>query len=500
MKKPISVLFASVILLTGCGNNSGSGSVSENAAVPENRTETAPDAAKDDIVLTMACVYEVWEPVREQIDKFNAEDNGIIIEIKNYTEDLEGLGCDEEGVFIGYNNDELKMLDLQVMQDLINKDDIDIIGPFSFGNGAKYEFFKQNGGCADLYGFMENDAEVNSGTLNEHILSLNECDGSLYSLPTHYAAWTMAGKTEYVGTERNWTIDEFIDCWNAMPEGASVNGSNIAEDIYYDVLRHNNASFVDYDDYEVDFDSEDFRRMLEFCGTFPSNMGDKYESDGINERLVQVIPITNYKSAAVSEMNYVSHRTEKYRLRDGSHTLVGFPTSDRRGAYLFSPYYELSICANISDERQQAAWQFIRELYTEEFQTETFATRRESYNPQTGDTYVDYLLLEGFPINNAARKNIAAAFVNGEYESSSTAAVPEDAPMQPEEIKPEQADISYIDDYIASIDRWESPNLDRELFSMVEEEVLAYLHGEHDIDTTIDLIQDRASIWISELE
>ena len=495
MKKEAAFMLAALTLLTGCGSSPVSGSDSTTA--PES--SDVPEEHKDDTVITIASVHGIWEPMQKLIDEFNARDNGIRVEVKNYAEeeDLKDFGIDENGVFNGYDTDELKTIDFRVTQDLLNKDTIDLVGPFSFGNGAKYEIFKQRGGFCDLYEFMKDDPEVNPDTLSEHILELNERDGKLYSMPTYYAAWSMTGKSGYVGSERNWTVSEFIDRWEKMPEGATVNGTSNAENIYYDVLRTNTTAFVDYANCEVHFDSPDFRKMLEFCSTFPSNMGQKSEHDYNDVRFVQVAPIFNYKSAIASEMNYAEHKPEYYRLRDGSHTLVGFPTSDRRGAYLCSTHLELSICANISAEKQQAAWKFLRELYTEQFQTDSFAKRIESRNPQTGETSVQYELLLGFPINNAARANIAEGFINGSYENTNTI-IPEDEYAQGSELRLEQADIDFIDEYISSIDRWEFQSTDRELFSIVEDEVLAYLHGEQDIDSTIDLIQNRASIWISE--
>jgi Fur family ferric uptake transcriptional regulator len=100
--------------------------------------------------------------MQKLIDEFNARDNGIRVEVKNYAEeeDLKDFGIDEKGVFNGYDTDELKTIDFRVTQDLLNKDTIDLVGPFSFGNGAKYEIFKQRGGFCDLYEFMKDDPEV----------------------------------------------------------------------------------------------------------------------------------------------------------------------------------------------------------------------------------------------------------------------------------------------------------------------------------------------------
>ncbi len=58
-------------------------------------------------------------------------------------------------------------------------------------------------------------------------------------------------------------------------------------------------------------------------------------------------------------------------------------------------------------------------------------------------------------------------------------------------------DCEFIEDYVDSINRIDT-ELDRALWEIVNEEILAYLGGDQDIDTTIDLIQNRASLMVSE--
>lgn len=501
MKRKLSLLLAGAMLLTGCASNVGAESASVSDTAPENigsaADKTATAERKEDIVLTMACFTEPEETMQELIDSFNAEDNGVKIEVKSFASNIE-----PDGMPHGFTDEELTKLDFDVTQELINKDTIDLVGTFSFGNGAKFEIFKRKGGFVDLNKFMENDPEINSDTLNSHILDLCEHDGKLYSIPTHYYAMTMLSKAEYGGTTRNWTIDEFIDHWNAMPEGSTVNYSTVSEGIYYDVLRENTPAFIDYKNCEVHFDAPDFRKMLEFCHSFDSNMGRKSD-DYINTShpmLVENCPLTGYQNSIRADIDYANNTITYSRLRDGKYTLVGYPTSDRNGAFLCG-INECAIRSNISEEKQQAAWKFLREFYMEDYQTEHYAMRDEITTPE--GTVVQFGFIDGFPINNAARKRIAQNVINGEYLSSyekeGTIRINGDEPATLiNSCQPDQADIDYIDDYMNSIERWEFPYADRELFWIVEEEVLTYLQGEQDIDKTIDLIQNRASIWISE--
>ena len=51
--------------------------------------------------------------------------------------------------------------------------------------------------------------------------------------------------------------------------------------------------------------------------------------------------------------------------------------------------------------------------------------------------------------------------------------------------------------HLDSINRWET-TIDRQLWKIIEDEVMAYFAGEKSLDDTVDMIQNRASIWISE--
>lgn len=443
---------------------------------------TDADKPAEDIVLTIAYSTKPNETMQALIDRFNAEDNGVRVEVKSY--------CNEQA----FTSDIKQQVDFDVTQELINKDTIDLVGTFSFGNAAKFEIFKRKGGFVDLYKFMDDDPEVNRDTLNSHILGLCERDGKLYSIPTYYWAETMISKSEYGGTTPNWTIDEFIERWDNMPEGSTVNWSTVSEGIYYDVLRANTPYFVDYKKCEVHFDDPDFRELLEFCGRFDSRMGEKRDDQTVhgNPQLVKKFMLTDYEKALVEEHDYALNAVAFPHLNDGSYTLVGYPTSGRDGAFLCG-MEECAIRANISEEKQQAAWKFLREFYKEDYQFEHYA--RNNGSPDGSIVQFEF---NGFPKNNAARKRVAEGTINGDYLSteSQTANGREITLIGKREFN--QADIDFIDEYMDSIDRWECSAIDSELFKIIEEEVGAYLHGEQDVDTAVDHIQSRGSIWISE--
>lgn len=490
--KSLALALAVCTIFTGCSDKTGSSSSSSEKVQSDTDTAAQENAVnKEDIVITLGLLSEPEdEGLIKAIDDFNNADNGCRIETEYMSSRY-----DEDGVIHGYTNEEIENIDFNTLQMILNDCSLDIIGGGTFGDSAKYELLKQKGAFVDLYKFMENDPEVNTSALDKHILELNEFDGKLYSIPQYYDVHTIISKSEYGGTKQNWSISEFIDHWNSMPEGSTIEGSNCAEYIFYNLLRENLPSFVDEKNTKVSFDSEDFRKMLEFCKQFPSNNGQKADYDYTAPRLTSNYCIKNVGAAIYTETNYQTYEQKQYRLRDGDYTLVGYPTSDGSGAYLSTDYPGWSISAASSDEKQEAAWKFIRQFYTEEYQTEN-GVMENVYIDDNGSKKIYYSTDIGFCINNAARKKIAENIVSGMYDSEEPV-YSQGHEITIDKLKLDEKDCEFIENYVNSIDRWDT-RIDRELWWIVNDEVLTCLGGGQSVDSAINMIQNRASLWVSE--
>lgn len=481
MKKHI--IFLTVALMTlsfvSCGDSVKKLEISSENFSGASQTDN-PD--KEDVVITIALAVE---PEPGEFDEINSADNGYRIEYVASHSNMDGNGDP-----LVYTDEELAQMDFAMIQRIINEGDIDLVGAFSFSNTAYYEILKNKGAFVDLYEFMKDDPEVNSELLNKHILELCEIDGHLYGLPSSYQVHTMAGETKYVGNKVNWSIDEFIEHWNNMPDNATISGSRDAENVYYAILRPNLNAFVDYKKAEVYFDSPDFRKLLEFCKRFASNNGQKAELDYIAPNFMFPYNVYGFMSSIIGTNDPITGAPSMYHLRDGEYTLVGHPSSDGQGAYI-STNGEYSICAHSSAEKQRASWEYIRQYRTEEFQQDHVVQRYENYID--GEKVISYSLENGFCINNNARKTTAERVCNGEYSNPTY----ENKGEVYETVLPTMEDCEFIESYVYSINRLDT-EIDRQLWLIVQEEVAAYLGGGQDIDTTIEYIQNRASIMVSE--
>lgn len=342
----------------------------ENPIENSSEISQAEKNNKEDVVITIALGVE---PEPGEFDEFNNADNGYRIEY------VAGRSrFDDNGDPMMYTTEEIQKQDFDLIQRIINEDDIDLVGAFSFSNPAYYEILKNKGAFVDLYEFMKDDPDVNPEKLNKHVLELCETDGHLYGLPSSYKVHTMIGKKEYVGDKQNWTIDEFLEHWNAMPDNATISGSRNAEAIYSTILRSNLTSYVDYAKAEVHFDSPDFRKLLEFCGSFESNHGEKSELDYNTPNFISTYEVTGFNSSLLGYGYSGTNEKLVSHIKDGEYTLVGYPDSDGQGAYI-STNGEYSICSHSSKEKQSAAWEYIRQFCTEEYQQDHVVQKYEQY-------------------------------------------------------------------------------------------------------------------------
>ncbi|MBQ9111724.1 MAG: extracellular solute-binding protein [Oscillospiraceae bacterium] len=453
--------------LTACG--------AQNESIRSDSENSRQTEQKEDIVLTIA--VNGTPDMQDVIDAFNAAENGYRIEMKQYRE-LTGA----DGLPITYTDEEAQYADMEILQDIINTDEIDIICSQSFFNNVYYEILKNKGAYADLYQFMAEDTEVNTDTLNRHVLSLNEVDGKLCSLPTFYGITTMIGETQYVGTKENWTVDEFISRWEQMPGNATISNSRQSENVYYVMLRNNLEAFVDHEHAQVHFDSPDFKRLLEFCGSFESNHGQKGTYDYDAPQFVQEFYIDGFMGADGAAQGDFYDDGRRY-------TMVGFPSADGDGAFLSDRAYSYAISAKSSPDEQKGAWEFIRSFVTYEYQMSHVIPLVDDGHPD-GPRYSSEI---GLCINNRAFEETAKGIMDGTYYGGTY----EDKGKEYEITLPTQEDYERLTAYIQSIQRWETRS-HGPLWNIINEEIMYYFSGERTLDETVELIQSRASIWISE--
>ncbi len=453
LTRVFALAISAMFLLTGCGKD-----LTESTAPiisQQDSTAAETESPKEDIVIKMAIHTSINQEVSIAVRAFNEADNGYKIEYVDYDEYDDASSYDEGG---GLLPGGFAKADFELQMDILKGDTVHIVPDVAFGDEGKFDILTEKGAFIDLYPFLDGDAEINRDTLDTHILELSETDGKLCCLPTFYRIEGMIGKTEYVGKKEGWTFAELKERWEAMPDNATFNYQTTKYGVYWEILRDNLGAFLDYENGTCSFDSPEFVEMLEFCNSFDV-IYDKSQPDGRNPNFVTSMMVDCFNSFHWD----VSHDS-------GEYTLVGYPTNEGNGAFLNTTYSRYAICVDTPPEVQEGAWEFLRMLMDEDF----CCDMSNAYNN-----------LVGFPVNRAAFERLAQEELNRPEEE------------QYSHGNMTQEEYERLCAYIQSIDKI-NDNIDDDLETIVNEEIDLLFNGEYTAQQCADMIQSRASLYISE--
>ena len=434
------------------------------------------DDSNDIITLNYAVYGQIESEEYELIKKFNDADNGYVIATKDYSEII---GADESGQVV-YDEDKRQTFQIMLMNDISNGE-IDIVRDYYLGESQIMNRLSARGAFIDLYEFMDKDSEVNKSTLNSHILYLHETDGKLYTLPTYYTFDTLVGQTRYVGEKEGWTLDEFISCWEQMPEGSVIEGHNEKDYIYRTILRSMISSFIDYENAKVYFDSPQFKKALEFCNTF-EKVGDTYSDPNFNS--VNFVSSKRFYGFANSHLDLWNETNDTY-------TFVGYPSEDGCGGFIDTRGNRYAICSSTTDAEREGAWEFIRNYCLDDYQVAHYCkTEQMSINGEVKEVYLEPV---GFPINLNVYDQLATDAMAGKHMSDTITK----GGIEFEVGQLTQNELDRITNYINRIQNL-SCSIDSDIEDVIDEEVLAYFNNKSSVEDCINVIQNRASIIVSE--
>ena len=429
-------------------------------------------------VMTLAAVYP-YDEIRDSILEFNKQSEEFRIILKDYS--------------VYNNEDNWNAGQEKLNQDMIAGEIPDIL----IVDELPFENYASKGLLADLYEFMEKDDSFNKEDYLENILDSTSLDGKLYSIIPRFAVFTLAGRTDVVGTEMGWTVEDLMRVRSQYPD-AEV----ISEETRGNVLRYFSSmamsSFVDYETGECKFNTPEFVDLLEFINTFPEeidwedyyeNLPDDYwETYGDRFKDHRVLLQTQY----VSYFDVI--KSMEYEF-GGEATFVGFPSPDGIGASI-QPEGEIAISAKT--KLPAACWDFVKVMLSEQY--------------QKNFTY-------GFPVHKAALEEMRIEAVTPDEPIEE----PEEAPG---EVIVDDA-ISYdvgiaVDDVVSGDlgydDYWSKPvseaqaekimallttvntveRKNTELLAIIEEEAGGFFAGQKSAQAVADAIQSRAWIYVSE--
>lgn len=424
-------------------------------------TKVAPEDIPDKKVLLVAAYYLNYD-MKKRIINFNKTNEEYRIVYKEYE-----IYATEDDYLAGYK---------QLNNDIISGNMPDIL---VCNSDMPVENYISKGLLADVGKLIEKDEELSKAEFLENAFNAYKVNNKLYYVIPSFNVRSIAGKKSVLGDKTSWTMSEFRELMDSLPEGTLGFGEMTKESFISTMLFYCGSDFVDVSTGKCKFDSQNFIDMLEYANTLPTEIDySKWEEDDY---------WTNYGSQWRDERTilleiYLSSMRDVNRSINGSFgeevNFIGFPTDSGKGNVISTNnFYAISS----QSANQDGAWQFLRYYLTEEYQDQLnwqIPTNRKSYQKW---------LVEGMQKpywedeNGQKVEYDETYYINGE-----------------EIILPvmTQEEVDKIGAFIESVDKPAYRNTDVQ--NIISEEVAAFFEGQKSAQAVAEIIQSRVKLYVNE--
>ncbi len=341
--------------------------------------------------------------------------------------------------------------------------------------------FSSKGVFVDLYDYLDKDENLSRDDILPNAIESGEVDGKLLSLSPTFYVQTLAAKKKFVDKE-NWTVNEMIDVYNSLPDEMRFFQDKNTKENAFNTL-YNGADLIDFSTNTCNFDSDEFKKLLEFCNNFDETV-ENTESSGYDENEFNESELAIHDDKALLMSVFFFDQFEYAHLRYANFgedmSFVGYPSDDGRGA-LYLPCECFAVMD--SSKNKDACWKFISSFFTMEFYEKNLSSFAGfmSYRPAF-ENQLDSAMSKPF------------SMVNGKKEERDDYAYYAGEMVKIDPISQEERD--RLEDYILSA-KPGSGYADN-INSIINEEVQACFKGEKDVEETAYLLQSRLSIYLSE--
>jgi ABC-type glycerol-3-phosphate transport system substrate-binding protein len=219
-------------------------------------------------------------------------------------------------------------------------DPIDLVDLYNLST----DVYIASGLLQDLYGYLDTDADLSREELVPAFLEMADQNGTLPFLSSSFAVRTLMAPSSLVPQQQGWTITEFLEVAENLPDGYDLMDDKSALDFLSLYLTYTIEDYVDLRSATVNLRQADLMQMMEYCRNdyVDSSQGDT--------------PLLSYLTTVFGPDMYTSFLRESAE----EYTLIGFPGASGNGALRYYGAEQLSILttADYSD----GAWEFLKYL------------------------------------------------------------------------------------------------------------------------------------------
>ena len=345
-------------------------------------------------------------------------------------------------------------------------------------SGLSVRQLADKGAFEDLTPYLEKSSVLNREDVVESVLQAYTFGNVLVSVPSHITIRTVVGSASLLGSGQKWTMDQVIALADTHPE------AELFDHIHKDSLMRFLMTFyvdafLDRSSGECSFNSDQFKRLLEFVNRFPDE----------TERGMDAFPtparIQNGEVLLMEDFLTGFEATQVYQeMFQGNMVYVGYPTMDGSGEHIiFSATHDYAI-PNRAVHKDEA-WNFIESIFSQAYEGKAlgrFPTLKSRLEAMAQDAvYGEQELDEnGQPVFGTATYGSN----NSNHWVYAYHAVTQDEVNQVLEV----------------INRVKLPaEYSEEIMDIISEETEGYYRGQKTVDEVMNIIQSRVSIYMGDM-
>ncbi len=354
-------------------------------------------------------------------------------------------------------------------------------GPDILLDFGEFSQFDNEKILVDLNTMIDAKNGLNRDEYFDNIFRACEKDGHLYQIPVIFAASGMVADKKYTQGKTSWSYDDFLKQIDSLPENVTMIPETYWVDVLQELLYSNGRSFIDYEKRTVHFDDPEFLKILEIAKKtgslrteaeiLESNMEKFYSGTNIGVQYLN----QGMTASAICRLIHILEFAEYDTAGPDGTDFIGTPGSEVGG---LSAEYNMSIGISSASSYQKEAWDFIRYLLDADAQTECVH------------------LIDGFPVNREACKNILAEQV-GRYEK----AIANPTIGYAQELLESYPILSgdTVERAMEVLDNIHTvKSFDKTVFLLIKEEVEGYIIGDRTAEDVAKNIQNRTATVVNE--
>ena len=425
-------------------------------------TKVPAEEVVDKIELTLGCYYLNYD-IKQQLVDFNKNSDQYKIYIRDYSS-YDTMDDYTQGL-------------TRLNADIVSGDVPDIM---LLSSQMPVESYIAKGVFADLNEFLEKDSQLKKEELLPNVLEALSYGDGLYRIAPSFSVSSFAAKTADVGEEPGWTMDAAMALLATKPEGTQLLSEITSSNFMYYTMWICGQEYVDWDKGECYFDTEGFKKILEYANSLPREID--YTGVMDDETYWQEMETQYRNGKTILSMQYLSSFRDYAYAKQGTFgediTFIGFPVEDGLGGCL---NIDQTMAISALSKNQDAAWEFVKSFFTEEYQDNleyNFPVRISSMQKLEEKSWE-----KPYTVDEQGNKH--------EYDDYFYVGGVE-VPVEP--LTKEES--GKVLDYIKSLNTICTYNED--LNNIITEETESYFSGQKSVDEVVKVIQSRAKIYVSE--